>query len=225
MRISYLITVHNEGTELSRLLKQLYAVVEHTDDEIVILDDFSEDENTKKILLLHTMFSSSSSAGVVVQHKLDGDFATHKNYGSKRCTGDYIVQLDADEYLAPELLTNLREIIEANPTVELFRVPRVNTVMGLTQEDARRWGWRVDWANAQAPVVNFPDYQSRIYKNSLKIQWKKKLHETIFGAEYVTELPPEPAYAIIHPKTIERQRAQNEFYNKNWSEAANMGQG
>jgi len=75
------------------------------------------------------------------------------------------------------------------------------------------------------PIINWRtgDYQSRIYKNSPKIQWKKPLHETIFGAEYVTALPVDPAYAIIHPKTIERQRAQNEFYNKNWSAQANAG--
>lgn len=224
MKISYLITVHNEVDELTRLLQQLYAAVEHTDDEIVILDDFSDDERTKKILLLHATFSTSSCGGVVIQHKLDGDFATHKNYGSKRCTGDYIVQLDADEYLSPELLTHLREMIVANPTVELFRVPRVNTVKGLTPEDARQWGWSVDWSQPE-PVVNFPDYQSRIYKNSLKVQWKKKLHETIFGAEWVADIPPHPELSIIHPKTIERQRAQNEFYNKNWSVQANMGQG
>lgn len=67
MKISYLVTVHNEVDELTRLLQQLYAAVEHTDDEIVILDDFSDDERTKKILLLHATFSTSSCGGVVIQ--------------------------------------------------------------------------------------------------------------------------------------------------------------
>jgi len=45
------------------------------------------------------------------------------------------------------------------------------------------------------------------------------------GAEYVTMLPKEVEWSIIHDKTIDRQRAQNLFYNQNWSKQANMGQG
>jgi hypothetical protein len=38
-------------------------------------------------------------------------------------------------------------------------------------------------------------------------------------------LPKEVEWSIIHDKTIDRQRAQNLFYNQNWSKQANMGQG
>jgi hypothetical protein len=79
----------------------------------------------------------------------------------------------------------------------------------------------INWGNGG----NGGDYQSRIYKNTEKIKWQKPLHETIVGASLVAHLPKEVDYAIIHDKTIERQRNQNEFYNKNWSVAANMGQG
>lgn len=74
-------------------------------------------------------------------------------------------------------------------------------------------------------LVNFPDLQARIYKNTEKIKWHKPLHETITGAEYVSVLPLDVDYAIIHDKTIEKQIRQNTFYNKNWSVNANMGQG
>jgi hypothetical protein len=45
------------------------------------------------------------------------------------------------------------------------------------------------------------------------------------GASIVAHLPKDVEWSIIHDKTIDRQRAQNEFYNKNWSIKANMGQG
>ncbi len=153
----------------------------------------------------------------------------HKNYGSKRCVGDYIVQIDADEYPHSTLLYNMKELLEANPMVELYRVPRVNIVRGATEQDARTWGWNIskllDYGDL--PIINWHhgDYQSRIYKNSLKIQWHKPLHETIVGAEYVSQLPKEVDWAFIHDKTIDRQRAQNMFYNQNWSVKANMGHG
>jgi glycosyltransferase involved in cell wall biosynthesis len=229
MNISYLVTCHNEVAELERLLSQLYSAISKTDDEIVILDDFSDNEDTRRMLAFHPLFSTSSKLGRVIQHKLDNDFGTHKTFGSRQCTGDYIVQLDADEYLSQSLLENIHEIIESNPTVELYRLPRVNIVRNATTDDAKKWGWHITKLPefGDLPVINWGngDYQSRIYKNTEKIKWHKPLHETIVGASLVAHLPKEVDYAIIHDKTIERQRNQNEFYNKNWSVAANMGQG
>ena len=226
MKISYLITCHNETLELLELIEKLKTHLDFNapDDEVVILDDFSNNEDTKKILE-----KAKTYGFTVVQHALNKNFAEHKNYGGKRCVGDYIVQIDADEYPHPTLLYNMKELLEANPTVELYRVPRVNIVRGATEQDARSWGWNLSKISeyGDLPIVNWHhgDYQSRIYKNSLKIQWHKPLHETIVGAEYASQLPKEVDWAFIHDKTIDRQRAQNMFYNQNWSLEANMGRG
>lgn len=226
MKISYLVSCHNENLELLALVEKLNAHIRSNSyiDEVVILDDFSDKEDTKQIL-----DKAKTYGFTVVQHALDNNFADHKNYGSKRCTGDYIFQIDADEYPHQNLLVNLRELLESNPLVELYRVPRVNIVRGATSQDAAMWGWNLSSLPefGEVPIVNWNhgDYQSRIYKNSLKIQWYKPLHETISGAEYVAGLPKETEWALIHDKTIQRQRAQNEFYNKNWSIQANKGLG
>jgi glycosyltransferase involved in cell wall biosynthesis len=228
MKISYLITTHNEAVELERLLKQLYEAIANTDDEVVILDDYSDNKETIKLLSFHPLFSTSSALGSVIRHRLNGDFGAHKTYGSRHCVGDYIVQLDADEYLSPGLLSYMHTLVEENADVELFRVPRVNIVRGLTEQDAIRWGWKIyslpEYPNL--PIVNWEfDYQARIYKNIERIYWHKALHETITGATTSAHLPLDVDYAIIHDKTIDRQRAQNEFYNKNWSVEANSGRG
>ena len=226
MKISYLVTVHNETLELLQLIEKLKTHIDFVaiNDEVVILDDFSDNEDTKKILA-----KAKSYGFTVVQHELNKNFSEHKNYGSKRCVGDFVCQIDSDEYLFPNMLNNMHELLESNPTVELYRVPRVNIVRGATDNDARNWGWYISKLSefGDLPIINWGngDYQSRIYKNSLRIQWHKPLHETIMGASIVADLPKEVDYAIIHDKTIDRQRAQNEFYNKNWSVKANMGQG
>lgn len=226
MKISYLVCCHNETHELLYLIEKLKVHIDSnaTGDEVVILDDFSENEDTKKIL------EKAKDYGFrVVQHALDKHFGNHKTFGSRACTGDYIFQLDADEYPSPTLLANLKEIIEANPTVDLFRVPRVNPLRGVTMEDAMKWGWNVSSVEGfeNVPVINWDrgDYQTRIYRNSHSIYWRKPLHEVIDGAKVSTLLPKEPEFAIIHDKTIERQRAQNEFYNKHWSHLENQGFG
>jgi len=225
MKLSFLITVHNETTDLKKLLAQIenHIIVNETDDEVVILDDSSDNPETQEILKA----AGENPFTKVVQHPLHGHFGEHKTYGSRQCSGDYIVQLDADEYLADILLLNLSALVEANSAVELFRVPRVNIVRGLEEADAKRWGWRVIGFDAfpDLPIINWPDFQSRIYKNNENIRWTKALHEVIIGANIATDLPLDVNLAIIHDKTIERQNAQNEFYNKNWSRAANMGNG
>lgn len=227
MKISYLITCKNETLELLELVEKLKTHLEFNapDDEVVILDDFSDNPDTIKTLDKARTYGFS-----VVQHALNRNFSEHKNYGSKRCVGDYIVQLDADEYLWPSFLENMKELLKSNPSVELYRVPRVNIVRGATVQDAMQWGWNLGIIPeyfGDLPIVNWNhgDYQSRIYKNSLKIQWHKPLHETISGAEYVSQLPKEVEWSIIHDKTIQRQQAQNMFYNQNWSKQANMGHG
>jgi len=227
VRISYLITCHNETLELLELIEKLKTHLDFNapNDEVVILDDFSDNEDTKKILA-----KARSYGFTVVQHSLNKNFAEHKNYGSKRCVGDYIVQLDADEYLWPSFLTDMGELLKSNPNVDLIRVPRVNIVRGATESDARKWGWHLSTLPeyfGNEPIINWNhgDYQSRIYRNSLKVQWHKPLHETIIGAEIVSQLPKEVEWAIIHDKTIDRQLSQNKFYNQNWSIQANMGHG
>ena len=141
-------------------------------------------------------------------HRLNNDFAAHKNYLNSLCDGKYIFQIDADETVHPVLLDNLHELVEAN-NIDLFYVPRINIVHGLTGEDISRWGWRV---NEKGHVMR-PDYQSRLYRNTETIHWQGKVHERIIGFKSFTYLPDEDEYCLIHIKDIDRQRKQNEFYS------------
>jgi glycosyltransferase involved in cell wall biosynthesis len=124
----------------------------------------------------------------------------------KHCTKDYIFFIDADELIS-DLLQYLPEILLLNSGVELIHVPRINTVKNLTQEHIDKWGWKLN----ENEWVNYPDYQSRIVKNSNHIKWENKVHERLVGAKSYTFLPK--GYDLIHNKTIERQEKQNELYS------------
>lgn len=63
------------------------------------------------------------------------------------------------------------------------------------------------------PIVNFPDHQWRLYQNNDAIQWENKVHEKLVGYKSFAELPSNPTYCLYHPKTIERQEYQNDFYS------------
>lgn len=203
--ISFAITVKNEGEYVANLLDQLVPYCEETGDEIVVLDDNSTDEYT-----LHTLNSHHATGNILLYtHNLNNDFATHKNFLNDKCVGGYIFQVDADETLHPNLLKYLHDVVDYNNDIDLFLIPRVNVVNGITEIDMTKWGW---WTNDMGWIC-FPDYQTRIYRNSPSIQWSGKVHERIVGHKTQTSLPAEEEWALYHIKEIERQRSQNNFYN------------
>ena len=63
------------------------------------------------------------------------------------------------------------------------------------------------------PVVNYADPQMRIYRNVESIEWEKKVHETLKGYNSYAMLPQKEEWSLYHPKDIERQRKQNNYYN------------
>ncbi len=209
--ISYAITACNEHVELDRLLSQLLPSIRDEDEIIVQMDASPHDKyhlpEDKKKVLGYIMNLQEQGRIRVVLCPLNNDFATFKNNLKSLCTKDYIFQIDADEYLSEELLTYLPAILEDNNNVEMFSIPRINTVEGLTEQHIKQWGWRVD----DKGWVNYPDYQNRILKNKPEIHWVNKVHEKIIGAMTTTSLPP--GFDLIHPKTIDRQEKQNNYYN------------
>ena len=203
IKMSYSILTHNETDSLLRLIEFL---VEHKEDkdEIVILDDFSDNEKTKEIL--DTMCSIHEIK--FEQRHLLKDYAGQKNYLTRMCKGDYIMNIDADELPSKYLIKNIKTILMSNPTIDLYWVPRVNTVSGLTQEHIDKWGWNVN----EFGWVNWPDWQGRIWRNRPNILWKNKVHEVLTGFKEFTFLPQEEEYCFYHPKDIDRQERQNKFY-------------
>jgi hypothetical protein len=197
--ISYAITACNEHEELERLLLLLDLHIQHEDEIIVQLDTSATDE-VRKVL--------ENFAIKVIEFSLNNDFASFKNNLSEHCDRDYIFQIDADEFPKVELLLNLPSILENNIDTDVFLVPRINIVEGLTQEHIQKWGWRVE-----NDRVNFPDYQWRIWKNNGKITWKNKVHEVLQGYNSLTNFPPIDELCLVHPKTIDRQEKQNNYYN------------
>ena len=207
MKISYAITVCNEFLEIQRLITFLLKN-KRFQDEIVVLVDMTKNEPTSELLgYLHRL--SSSNYIHISEQNFNNHFADWKNYLTSICSGDYIFQIDADEIPHENLINSLPDLLEENPIIDVLRVPRVNTVEGLTEEHIQRWGWNVN----EKGWVNWADWQMRIYKNTPNIKWINKVHEVLDGYKNHGMLPLEEEWALYHPKTIERQVKQNEYYD------------
>ena len=212
MKISYAIPVCNEHVELEKLLSFLIKHIDENDEIVVQCDKGNTTPEVYKVLNQADQSWQNNPTKFsikVIEFSLKGHFSNFKNNLKDHCTGDWIFQIDADELPHESLITNLKELLKLNPTTEMFLVPRVNTVEGLTQEHVNKWRWNVN----EKGWVNWPDYQTRIIQNSPKIKWQNKVHEQIVGISTKGALPMEEEWCIYHPKTIGRQEAQNNFYN------------
>ena len=204
MKISYAITVCNEFVEIQKLIPFLLKH-KRNEDEIVVLYDYKNgDKKIEEFLRAKSINAEFQWFG----SGFDGHFADWKNKLNSFCSGDYIFQIDADEIPNEVLIENLPEILKGND-VDVILVPRVNTVEGLTDEHIQKWRWNVD----EKGWVNWPDFQYRIYKNSDDINWKNKVHEVLYGFRTISHLPMDEDLALYHPKEIERQEKQNEYYD------------
>ena len=209
MKISYAIPVCNEHVELKRLLYFLIKNIGEEDEIVVQCDQGNTTPEVYEVLdQIPELWNPELLK--VIEFPLNGHFSNFKNNLKEHCTGDWIFQIDADELPHESLITNLKSLLEVNTTTEMLLVPRVNTVEGLTQEHINKWRWNVN----EKGWVNWPDYQTRIIQNSQKIKWQNKVHEQIVGISTKGTLPMDEEWCLYHPKDINRQEAQNNFYDK-----------
>ena len=202
--ISYAITCWNEIEELTKLLNFLQLHIRKEDEIVIQYDESSVTDEVKQYV---TLMNSMHENHIVVGFSLNKDFATFKNNLKSHCTKDYIFQVDADEIPHEYLVEYLGEVLETNP-VDIVFVPRVNTVEGLEQSHIDKWKWNVN----DKGWVNFPDYQTRIYRNTEDVTWMNKVHERITGYDTVSNFPAEEQWSLYHHKQIDRQEKQNKFY-------------
>ena len=205
MVISYAITVCNEKKEIKKLIDFLLHNKRKQDEIVILYDQKNGDEEIATML---TKFNKLPNVQFW-RGFFEGHFADWKNKLTEYCKGDYIFQIDADEIPHESLIVSLPSILNSNPNVDVYLVPRVNTVEGLTIEHQLKWRWNVN----ENGWVNWPDFQWRIWKNKPEIKWKNKVHEVLEGHREFATLPAEEIFALYHPKDIERQEKQNAYYD------------
>jgi glycosyltransferase involved in cell wall biosynthesis len=127
-------------------------------DEIVVVDSHSSDD---------TVAIARQYTDRVVVRDWPG-YIAQKNFAASIASHDWILSLDADERVTPELQAELRALRASAPPEGGFRIPRVTWHLG-------RWIRTTDW---------YPDYQLRLYDRRLAEWTGKYVHEgvTVRGA-------------------------------------------
>jgi glycosyltransferase involved in cell wall biosynthesis len=149
VEISAVIITFNEEKRLEPALKSLAGLVS----EIVVVDSFSTD-NTVKLAKKYT--------NKVFQRKWT-DYSDQKNYANTRASFPWILSLDADERISPELREEIIEIKKEEPECDGFSIPRQVYYLG---KWIRRSGW-------------YPDRKLRLFRKE-RARWEGEyVHERL----------------------------------------------
>lgn len=137
-----------------RIIEKTLSAIHNWVDEIVVVDSYSSD----KTLDILTLFDVK-----LFQEKWQG-YSKQKNFAISKCTGDWILVLDADEVVSKELKEEIQKII-AKPGIKTgFRIPRKLYI-------GSRW---IKYGGY------FPDYQLRLFKNNLGACFtEREIHESL----------------------------------------------
>ena len=154
-KLSVTVITKNEAADIGAALASVAFA-----DEIVVVDSQSTDD-TVAVARQHT--------DRVVVREWPG-YIDQKNYAARVASHDWILSLDADERVTPELAGEIKGILagagpaEAGPhNPAAYRVPRVTWHLG-------RWIRTTDW---------YPDYQVRLYDRRTAEWTGRYVHEAV----------------------------------------------
>ncbi len=133
--LSIVFSVHNE----ERLFEEALKSIKDFADEIIVVDNESSD----KTIQIGKKYTKN-----IYKHKnTPNSLNTPKNYGFSKAKSDWVLSLDADERVSPELAKEIRSVISAT-SVNGYWIPRKNKVFG-------KWLTSGIW---------WPDYQRRLFR-------------------------------------------------------------
>lgn len=146
-KLTVCLIVKNEADHIRKVLESVRGA-----DELVILDTGSTD-NTFDIARQYTEF-------VYRDYKWNDDFAEARNEALAKCTGDWILSIDGDEFLQPNGIAKIREIIENATSEQLHFSPRMKSEVG-------------------GQIHLLP----RLFRNDKSVVWVGAAHETLSPAQ------------------------------------------
>lgn len=195
MQISVAIATHNEEKNITRSLASVYNWV----DEIIIVDGQSTDATVKIV----KRFDQKNKIKIFTENNMRM-FHQNKQKAIEKCVGKWILQLDADEVISPQLKNEILSIIGLNrrkkPKAIAYHIPRLNFFFG---KPLTKGG-------------QYPDYTIRLYINGSTQFPCKTIHEQVRVIDQKT-----PLGKLFHP-ILHYSYPDFETYLRKWIQYASL---
>jgi glycosyltransferase involved in cell wall biosynthesis len=147
MTVSVALITKNEEANLRRTLESVRWA-----DEIAIVDCGSTDRTAEIARAFGAKFFVEEWKG----------FGAQKNSALAKCTGDWVLALDADEEVSGELAAEIRALLSGTPQCEGYFLPRRNFFLGRWMRHGGYW----------------PDPKLRLFRRGAAAFEERAVHET-----------------------------------------------
>lgn len=145
--ISAVVLAYNDEPYIRSCLESIQWV-----DEIIVVDSYSTDETTR---------ISREFTDRIFQHEFRG-FGLLRNEALTHASHDWVLSLDTDERVTPDLREEIQRILGEGPVADAYLIPRRNYFLG-------RWIRHCGW---------FPDYRQPQFFHKARMQYREDLvHE------------------------------------------------
>lgn len=151
MTLSVVVITKNEATVIARCLESVAWA-----DEIIVLDSASTDGTAD--------IARRCNAKVETRSDWPG-FGPQKNRALELATGDWVLALDADEWVTPELRAGIERSLAAPGDNAAFRMPRLSSYCGRCM---RHSGW-------------WPDHVTRLFRRGQARFSADRVHERLIA--------------------------------------------
>ena len=118
--LSVVLITQNEERNLPRTIESVMPLVRDGKGEIIVVDSGSTDRTVE----------IAKSYGAEVFVEVWKGFAGQKNSAMDKASMDWVLQLDADERLEPELAAEMEAALNASSAISGFWIPRKNFFLG-----------------------------------------------------------------------------------------------
>lgn len=149
-KITVVVSAYNEEKLITDCLKSARLVA----DEIILVDNTSTDKTIEIAKKLANIVLSRVNNPVMLN--------INKNFGFKKASGDWIISLDADERITPQLAAEIKRVVK-NPKFNGYDIPRKNIIFG-------KWIQHSIW---------WPDYNLRLFRRGFGKFAEKHVHEKL----------------------------------------------
>ena len=158
VKISATIITLNEEENLDRCLNSLKDVV----DEMIVVDSGSQDRTLE----------IAADYGARIFTRAWTHYSEQKNFAASQASSDWILSIDADESLGPELKSEIARLKSAEAQADAYQFSRMAFYLG-------RWIKHSGW---------YPDYKIRLYLKN-KAAWQGSfVHESLLVNGTVAQL-------------------------------------
>ncbi len=169
MELSVGIITFNEEKILGKTLESVKEIA----DEIIIIDSFSTDK---------TVEIAQKYGARVFQEEWKG-FGPQKNSVIDKCSGKWILLIDADEVLSRELINKIKDILNDNNEYDVYEINRCSVCFG---KEIKYGGWSGQYATRLFKNGDVKVSESLVHEEFISEKKKGKLKEKIYHYTYLT---------------------------------------